>query len=1160
MASNNKRQFSQASLSDLSMLDSISNDRIMSVLKNRYKDDDIYTNIGPVLIAINPFKTLKHLYTEARIREYRGKKYFEVPPHPYSLIDDAYTSMITYHENQCIIISGESGSGKTETAKIILNYISSITGKGTGVQVVKDRMLSSNPILESFGNAKTVNNNNSSRFGKYMVLNFDYGGEPIGGSVQQYLLEKSRVVGPAVSERNFHIFYQVTTSLTPEEKQTYYLEGPRYYRYLSQSNCFEVDGINDQSEWRDVIQAMKVIGMTDAEKNEVIRALSVVLWLGNVDFAENAKEESSITSQAEQNIIAHLLGVSADIVRDGLCIRTITAGARNEIFKKPCRREEAEFNRDTLAKAMYSKVFDYLVNKINLSILPPQMESTCIGILDIFGFEIFQYNSFEQLCINYVNEKLQQIFIELTLKTEQEEYQKEGIQWTPIPYFDNKPLCDLIEARPGILSLLDDTCATNKDERSFVATMRQMLSANQRLQCGEMDFTIQHFAGYVTYSAVGFTIKNKDTLFSDLVVVLQQSPYGLSNDHGWRLIDTSPGQSARPPTVGKVFNQQVQALMKALMACVPHYVRCIKPNHAKRPNDFDTELIDRQVKYLGLLENVRVRCAGFAYRATFERFSKRYGVLSEELVTTQRGLDDRSKTVKLCTFLNWQQGKEYSMGQTKVFIREASVLFTLEEMLERKIGSAIIVIQSAYRNYLLKRRYLELKASGWDAMKMVNKQRRSGSTAGNVEYRGDYMGIRNHTHAQMLISANGQKEEVMFADRGYSVNIREKQGLFGSLFGTKENDKAFKQFLITNLAFYCFSLEWCDPKKMLPEERGLYNVNNVKCVLHWRIPWANLKSLNMSSYCDGFMVVHQTDGAQRPMVIHLLRKTEALAAIYWLYDQKGQKPPITRIDREQILVNAKKQSYVTIEWQQDQMLTHSHYKLEKHKKEKQNWVVLCGPANGEAPEPYRPAKVDYSSGGRTVLRALRNCPGNGVDELAFQMGETLFVVREAENGWLQAENKSGNLGWVEESAVEVTSGPKMARKAAPPMGAGVNRMGAQNAPPAPGGNFGVPPPAQPLRGGPTPPGAPAFGGPRPGGPPGGPSAGARPPMGPPGGPPVGARPPVGPPGGPPAAPAFGGPRPGGPPGAPGAPAFGAPRPPGPPGGPPGAPAGGYRGY
>jgi myosin-1 len=1091
----------------------------MSVLKNRYKDDDIYTNIGPVLIAINPFKTLKQLYTEARIREYRGKKYFEVPPHPYSLIDDAYTSMITYHENQCIIISGESGSGKTETAKIILNYISSITGKGTGVQLVKDRMLSSNPILESFGNAKTLNNNNSSRFGKYMILNFDYGGEPTGGSVQQYLLEKSRVVGPALNERNFHIFYQVTTSLTPEQKSTFYLEGPQYYRYLSQSNCFTVDGINDQQEWADVVGAMKIIGMNEAERDDIIRVLSVVLWLGNVDFTENNKEESSTVDQQVVDIIAHLLGVSRDVVNAGLCIRTITAGAKNEIFKKPCRREEAEFNRDTLAKAMYSKVFDYLVNKINLSILPPQGESNIIGILDIFGFEIFKNNSFEQLCINYVNEKLQQIFIELTLKTEQEEYKNEGIKWTPIPYFDNKPLCDLIESRPGILSLLDDTCATNKDERSFVHTMQQMLTQkSNRLATNDLSFTIHHYAGHVTYDATGFTIKNKDTLFSDLVVILQHSPYGFSQDHGWKAIDTNPGQSARPPTVGKVFNQQVQSLMKALMSCVPHYVRCIKPNHQKSPNNFDTDLIQRQVQYLGLLENVRVRCAGFAYRATFERFAKRYGVLSEEVVTSGRNLDDRSKVVKLCQFLGWTENNHYSMGKSKIFIREASVLFNLEEALERKIGSAIIVIQSAYRNFLLKRRYLELKAAGWDAMKMISKERRRLSL-NSPEYRGDYLNLRNNTHAQMLISANGQKEEVLFADRGYSVNVREKKGFFGALFGGKEQDKEFKQFIITQQAFYCFSLEYCHPSKQTPETKGSYNINNVLCRLHWRITWDRLKTINMSSYCDGFMVVHQNDPSQRPMLIHLLRKTEALAALHWIYDQKNGKPPINRIEREQILVNAKKNTYVTIEWQRDGAVPDSTYQLQKHKKEKQNFIIACGSAaqNSEAPEPYRPAKVDYSSGGRTVLRTLRSCAGNGVDELAFGMGDTLYVVREEENGWLQAEDKNGGLGWVQATDIEVVSGPKMARKAPPATGGGVARMGAQNAPPVPQSRSGIPPPSAPLRGGP------------PAAPPGGAPAFNRPPAaGPPGGAPAFNRPP---PGGPPSAPAFNRP-PGGPPGVP----------------------------
>ena len=643
-----KRKLAQSELDDLVLLDTISEQRILTVLKNRYSGDSIYTCIGPVLIAINPYRTIPSLYTEAVIRTYRGKKYFEMPPHPYAVTDEAYSALLSHHENQCIIISGESGSGKTETSKIIMQYVSSVSGRGTEVQRVKDRMLSSNPILEGFGNAKTINNNNSSRFGKYMVLHFDYGGDPVGGHVSNYLLEKSRVVGPAVNERNFHVFYQLTAGASQQDRTALYIESPSYYRYLNGTGCLTVDGINDAADWREMSEAFATVGLPDDERREIMRTLSLVLWLGNLTFEETAQEESFPKDQGVVDIIAHLMQISSADVTAGLCVRTITAGT--EVFKKPCTLKEAEFNRDTMAKALYSRLFDYLVAKINESIQPPAYEGNVIGVLDIFGFEIFQHNSFEQLCINFVNEKLQQIFIELTLKTEQEEYKAEGIPWTDVPYYNNKPVCDLIEGMPGILSLLDDTCSTNKTDQNFAFAMGQLFAQNECVTCGATDFLVRHYAGEVRYDANGFVVKNKDTLFDDIIMCLQKSPQGFVQYQGWAALDVAGRAKKRPPTVSRVFRDQVKALTTALMSCVPHYIRCIKPNMTKQPNTFDTPMIQRQVQYLGLLENVRVRRAGYAYRSTFERFARRYGVLCPSLVGVRTGTsaeDDKKHVLAL---------------------------------------------------------------------------------------------------------------------------------------------------------------------------------------------------------------------------------------------------------------------------------------------------------------------------------------------------------------------------------------------------------------------------------------------------------------------------------------------------------------------------------
>eukprot|EP00455_Lapot_gusevi_P019546 TRINITY_DN2088_c0_g1_i2.p1 TRINITY_DN2088_c0_g1~~TRINITY_DN2088_c0_g1_i2.p1 ORF type:complete len:303 (+),score=98.18 TRINITY_DN2088_c0_g1_i2:88-996(+) len=292
------RYQNRAGVDDLVMIDEVKDTKVLENLKTRYAADQIYTNIGPVLIAINPFKNIAHNYTEAKIREYKGKNFFELPPHIFALADDTYHKMMSYKENQCIIITGESGSGKTESSKLIMQYISAVSGKGAEVTAVKERMLSSNPVLEAFGNAKTVNNNNSSRFGKYMEILFDVAGDPIGGRVTNYLLEKSRVVGPSVGERNFHIFYQLCTSATNSDRERYLIQGPDYYCYLNQTNFFSVDGIDDRADIQATMNAFTTLGMTEVERDDVYRVLSTVLWLGNVTFLEDHQERSSCADRA----------------------------------------------------------------------------------------------------------------------------------------------------------------------------------------------------------------------------------------------------------------------------------------------------------------------------------------------------------------------------------------------------------------------------------------------------------------------------------------------------------------------------------------------------------------------------------------------------------------------------------------------------------------------------------------------------------------------------------------------------------------------------------------------------------------------------------------------------------------------------------------------
>jgi myosin-1 len=374
--------------------------------------------------------------------------------------------MKAYNENQCVIISGESGAGKTEAAKRIMQYIANVSGgASSSIQEIKDMVLATNPLLESFGNAKTLRNNNSSRFGKYLEIQFSAQGEPVGANINNYLLEKSRVVGQIRDERNFHIFYQFTKAASQEHQASFGVQPPTTYSYTSKSKCYDVPGIDDAADMKDTLNAMNVIGMSKPEQDDVFRMLSAVLWIGNISFKEDDQGNAEIVDQSVVDFVAYLLEVEAAHVNRAMTIRIIETSRgmrRGSVYDSPMNIAQATSVRDALSKAIYSNMFDWIVQRVNLSLKARGAIAQSIGILDIYGFEIFEKNSFEQLCINYVNEKLQQIFIQLTLKTEQEEYAREQIQWTPIKYFDNKVVCELIEEKrpPGVFAALNDACAT----------------------------------------------------------------------------------------------------------------------------------------------------------------------------------------------------------------------------------------------------------------------------------------------------------------------------------------------------------------------------------------------------------------------------------------------------------------------------------------------------------------------------------------------------------------------------------------------------------------------------------------------------------------------------------------------------------------------------
>ncbi|XP_059157051.1 unconventional myosin-Ie-like isoform X2 [Physella acuta] len=745
---------------DMVLLQKISEAGIMDNLKKRFMDDVIYTYIGPVLVSVNPFKSI-NIYGDREIEIYQGAAQYENPPHVYALTDNMYRNMLIEMENQCVIISGESGAGKTVAAKYIMGYISKVSGGGPLVQHVKEIILESNPLLEAFGNAKTVRNNNSSRFGKYVEIQFSRGGEPDGGKISNFLLEKSRVVSQNTDERSFHIFYQLCSGATTKVRENFGITEPNYYNYLLQSGTYNVDGIDDNKEFQDTLQAMQVIGIHPDTQNDILSIVAGILHLGNITFKESGNY-AEIASADFLEFPAFLLGVDKELLRNKLIGRIMDSkwGGQTESIEMKLNVQQAEFTRDALAKAIYSRVFDFLVESINKA-MRKDIEVVNIGILDIYGFEIFGRNGFEQFCINYVNEKLQQIFIELTLKAEQEEYVTEGIKWTAIDYFNNKIVCDLIESKspPGIMCVLDDVCATmhavseGADEK-LLEKLQGQSATNKHYQGCSVGFIIHHYAGQVEYYADGFCERNRDVLFSDLVLLMQSSRNQFIVSLFPEVVNTAA--KSRPTTASMKIKTQANKLVETLMKCTPHYIRCIKPNETKRAKDWEDQRVKHQVEYLGLKENIRVRRAGFAFRREFAKFIKRYAILTPETYPNWRG-EAKQGVLHLLKTVNMDTD-QYQLGKTKVFIKNPESLFLLEEMRERKFDGFARVIQKVWRKHHAQQKYFKLREEASDIL-FNKKERRRHSL--NRNFVGDYLGLDDNPELRALA---GKRERIEFAD------------------------------------------------------------------------------------------------------------------------------------------------------------------------------------------------------------------------------------------------------------------------------------------------------------------------------------------------------------------------------------------------------------
>ncbi|KAJ6827617.1 myosin-1-like [Iris pallida] len=684
---------------DLMQLSYLHEPSVLYNLQYRYSQDMIYTKAGPVLVAINPFKEV-HLYGNDFIQAYRHKSMDS--PHVYAIADTAIREMARDEVNQSIIISGESGAGKTETAKIAMQYLAALGG-GSGIEY---EILQTNPILEAFGNAKTSRNDNSSRFGKLIEIHFSVTGKICGAKIQTFLLEKSRVVQCAIGERSYHIFYQLCAGAPLYLREKLNLKNVDEYKYLKQSNCFSIVGVDDAERFRVVMEAMDVVHLSKEDQNSLFAMLAAVLWLGNVSFTvvDNENHVEVVTDEAALSV-AKLIGCTIGDLK--LALSTRKMKVRNENITQKLTLSQAIDTRDALAKSLYASLFEWLVEQVNKSLeVGKRRTGRSISILDIYGFESFDKNSFEQFCINYANERLQQHFNRHLFKLEQEEYVQDGIDWAKVDFEDNQDCLSLFEKKPlGLLSLLDEESTfPNATDLTFSNKLKQHLNSNSCFR-GERGktFRVSHYAGEVVYDTSGFLEKNRDLLHMDSIQLLASCTCDLPRIFASKMLAQSEktagnlyrasGADNQKLSVATKFKGQLFQLMQRLESTTPHFIRCIKPNKLQLPATYEQKLVLHQLRCCGVLEVVRISRSGYPTRMSHQKFARRYGFLLLEHVASQ---DPLSVSVAILHQFNILPDM-YQVGYTKLFFRTGQI-GALEDTRNRTLHG-ILRVQSCFRGH-----------------------------------------------------------------------------------------------------------------------------------------------------------------------------------------------------------------------------------------------------------------------------------------------------------------------------------------------------------------------------------------------------------------------------------------------------------------------------
>ncbi|VFQ96511.1 unnamed protein product [Cuscuta campestris] len=696
---------------DMTKLSYLHEPGVLQNLKSRYELNEIYTYTGNILIAINPFQKLPHLYTAHMMQQYKGAPLGELSPHVFAVADVAYRAMINEKKSNSILVSGESGAGKTETTKMLMQYLAFLGGRAaTEGRTVEQQVLESNPVLEAFGNAKTVRNNNSSRFGKFVEIQFDKHGRISGAAIRTYLLERSRVCQISDPERNYHCFYLLCAA-PQEEIDKYKLGHPKTFHYLNQSNCHELVGVSDAQDYLATRRAMDIVGISKEEQEAIFRVVAAILHIGNIDFTKGKEIDSSVPKDAKSkfhlNTSAELLMCDPVALEDALCKRVMVTP--EEVIKRSLDPLSAAVSRDGLAKTLYSRLFDWLVDKINVSIGQDSQSKCIIGVLDIYGFESFKHNSFEQFCINFTNEKLQQHFNQHVFKMEQEEYTKEAIDWSYIEFVDNQDVLDLIEKKPGgIIVLLDEACMFPKStHETFSNKLYQTFKNHKRFlkpKLSRTNFIISHYAGEVQYQSDQFLDKNKDYVVAEHQDLLSASKCSFVAGLFPALPEeTKSSKTSKFSSIGSRFKLQLQQLMETLNATEPHYIRCVKPNNLLKPAIFENVNILQQLRCGGVLEAIRISCAGYPTRRPFFEFINRFGLLAPEALVGN--YDEKVACQKILD--KWGL-KGYQIGKTKIFLR-AGQMAELDARRAEVLNSAAKAIQGRIRTHSARKSFISLR-------------------------------------------------------------------------------------------------------------------------------------------------------------------------------------------------------------------------------------------------------------------------------------------------------------------------------------------------------------------------------------------------------------------------------------------------------------------